>query len=255
VQEVVSTGRSGSFFFQSEDNKYLIKTLPAEEYSMFRKLLPSYYRHLKNFPNSLLTRFYGLYKIKIGDTTLYFIIMENLFSSPLEIYEIYDLKGSSVNRSVVSKLEVWTPNVALKDRDLHQRINIGPVLKAKLLEQLEIDCKLLESFNICDYSLLIGFHHVEQNIPSPEERENLYGTQTSIFKEYQGGILSKDSENKEIGEDLYFIGLIDILTAYDFKKKGEHVLKSLVWDKNEISAIAPEPYRKRFLRYIVQITD
>lgn len=66
--------------------------------------------------------------------------MENLFSAPISIEEIYDLKGSSVNRSTTDKVDTWEPTVALKDSDLHRHINIGPVTKARLLEQLEIDC-------------------------------------------------------------------------------------------------------------------
>lgn len=45
-----------------------------------------------------------------------------------------------MNRSVRS--EDWNSNVALKDLDFHRRIVLGPILKAMLLEQAEIDSKV-----------------------------------------------------------------------------------------------------------------
>jgi hypothetical protein len=49
--------------------------------------------------------------------------------------------------------------------------------------------------------------------------------------------------------------MIDYLTVYNLKKKSEHTLKSLVHDSTQISAIPPEPYRKRFLLYIASIIE
>jgi len=96
--------------------------------------------------------------------------MENIFETPLDIYEKYDLKGSTVNRSVTGQAEVWHPNLALKDMDLHQSISLGPALKAKFLLQVENDTRWLCSLNICDYSLLVGIHFPSGPLPKPDER-------------------------------------------------------------------------------------
>lgn len=66
--------------------------------------------------------------------------MENLFDTNLDIHEQYDLKGSTVNRFVGEKMELFNPSVALKDLDFHRRLRLGPVMKALMLEQAEIDC-------------------------------------------------------------------------------------------------------------------
>lgn len=42
MAEVSSTGRSGSIFFKSMDNKYLLKTLPPAEVLLLKRLLPKY---------------------------------------------------------------------------------------------------------------------------------------------------------------------------------------------------------------------
>jgi hypothetical protein len=47
----------------------------------------------------------------------------------------------------------------------------------------------------------------------------------SFFKKDYGGIYSIVGNRP--GNEIYFIGLIDVLTTFDLKKKAEHVLKSV----------------------------
>jgi hypothetical protein len=56
-----STGKSGSFFFFSKDRKFIIKTMFNEELEIFMLSIDKYFRHVKNNPNSLIARIYGLY--------------------------------------------------------------------------------------------------------------------------------------------------------------------------------------------------
>lgn len=51
-----------------------------------------------------------------------------------------------------------------------------------------------------------------------------------IFYADDGGLLSTN-ENNDRGEDLYYLGIIDILTPYNYVKKIEHYWKSLSQDK------------------------
>jgi len=50
LEEVVSTGRSGSFFFRSADGKYLIKSLPPEEHAFFFEKSVLLLSSLSNIP-------------------------------------------------------------------------------------------------------------------------------------------------------------------------------------------------------------
>lgn len=47
-------------------------------------------------PNSLLTRFFGLHRVKtaFNPKRIYFVVMGNIFPGHLDIHEIYDLKVS-----------------------------------------------------------------------------------------------------------------------------------------------------------------
>lgn len=57
---------------------------------------------IKN-PNSLLTRFFGLHRVKtsLNPRKIYFVVMGNIFPPNKDIHEIYDLK---VNDSVCNLL-------------------------------------------------------------------------------------------------------------------------------------------------------
>ena len=54
-------GRSGSFFFFSHDDRFLIKTMTTDDFRAFIKLLPLYFDHINYFEDSLIARIYGVY--------------------------------------------------------------------------------------------------------------------------------------------------------------------------------------------------
>lgn len=51
-----------------------------------------------------------------------------------------------------------------------------------------------------------------------------------VFYSEDGGFRSTDEEN-ELTDKLYFLGIIDILTPYNFVKKAEHFFKSFTQNK------------------------
>lgn len=51
------------------------------------------------------------------------------------------------------------------------------------------------------------------------------------------------------------MGIIDILTPYDLKKKSEHFFKSITQDKNEISAVKPKVYGNRFMGFMAKALE
>jgi len=85
-------GAAGSFFYFSGDNKYLVKTISASERRTLRRILRDYVAHFQNNRHSLLSRIYGLYKLKLDDTTSTFVIMGNVFNPAIPIHQRFDLK-------------------------------------------------------------------------------------------------------------------------------------------------------------------
>lgn len=130
IEELCSTGKSGSLFYYTKDGKIILKTLPLREYRFLKRILPSYYKHIMNNKFTLLPKFLGCYELikqqRGGDTQrFYFITMDNIFNTPREIHKRFDLKGSKVGREVLKHLSAEERakekfNFALKDLDLEK---------------------------------------------------------------------------------------------------------------------------------------
>jgi 1-phosphatidylinositol-4-phosphate 5-kinase len=96
--ELVSPGKSGSFFYISLDYKFVIKTITEGEAETFLAMLRNYYQHCMQNPNTLLCKFFGLYMVQprgVGKE-MYFVVMENAFPPSVKIDEKYDLKVSII---------------------------------------------------------------------------------------------------------------------------------------------------------------
>jgi 1-phosphatidylinositol-4-phosphate 5-kinase len=108
IEELCSTGKSGSLFYYTRDGKYIIKTISKTEYMFLKKILPNYFNHLRNYPNSLLPKFFGCYrlvkKIRKQKVGIPIIVMNNIFSTTREIQLRYDLKGSTIGRQELSDI-------------------------------------------------------------------------------------------------------------------------------------------------------
>ncbi|XP_052176401.1 phosphatidylinositol 4-phosphate 5-kinase 9-like isoform X2 [Diospyros lotus] len=154
LRELSSPGKSGSVFFLSQDDRFMIKTLRKSEV----KMLPSYYCHVRTYENTLITKFFGLHRIKLPSGQKFrFVVMGNMFCTELRIHRRFDLKGSSLGRSA-DKVEI-DENTILKDLDLNYCFYLEPSWREALLQQIEIDSKFLETQHIMDYSLLLGVHY------------------------------------------------------------------------------------------------
>jgi 1-phosphatidylinositol-4-phosphate 5-kinase len=166
LSELGSPGKSGSFFYFSRDYKYIIKTIHKGEHKFLRHILKEYHNHVSKDPNTLLSQFYGLHRVKIAyGKKIYFVVMNNLFPPHRDIHRTFDLKGSTVGRDFHEEDLEKNPRATLKDlnwlrRNLH--LEFGPIKKQMFIEQMERDVKLLQRLRIMDYSLLVGIHDLER---------------------------------------------------------------------------------------------
>ena len=80
----------------------MIKTLKESEYDILFKtdFLIDYVSHLIRYPDSMISRYYGVYEVNIhGQDPIYFFITENQIGRDLEnVKRCYDLKGSTFKR-------------------------------------------------------------------------------------------------------------------------------------------------------------
>ena len=108
-----------------------------------------------------MPKFYGLYCYICGVHRVRVVVMNNLLPSKIRVDLKFDLKGSSYKRKA-SKAERSKTCPTLKDLDFvdyHPKgIYLEPATYDSLMKTIKRDCTVLESFNIMDYSFLIGIH-------------------------------------------------------------------------------------------------
>ena len=314
LSELFSEGKSGSFFYFTNDGAYVIKTIPHRELLSLVRLLPQYVRHVEDHPCTLLPRFMGAHRIHMpGGRKVHFVVMTNVFSSPRVIHERFDLKGSTSGRSAGKALEQH-PDLVRKDLDLKRPIALRPSTRELILEQILADLSLLRRVRTMDYSLLCGVHypmrerasggakggaatqvveievtkmkggngkgkpaegaeepapviqsesslgdagHATPTTPSKGSslkafsKKGLRRVQAPWYDDADGAMLSGPaSADGQEEEAVFFIGIIDILTAWSWAKAAENFVKLLMhpWSPDSHSCVPPPRYANRFER-------
>jgi hypothetical protein len=243
LESSFSEGKSDSFMLFTTDKKYIIKTIAQVEADALVKMLPGYYEHLQASPRSMLTRFFGLLSSEVGDVeNVHVLVMENLFPPQFKMKERYDMKGSWVGR----RTKMDKPNresSVLKDLDFNRKLNLTQDQKMEIRGVLQRDVSFLCFHKSMDYSILLGIHKIDYDITPAEEIDD--------WTQRHGVYLSYDKT------ELYFIGVIDVLTVYNIRKKLERFFKVYIMlqDGKGVSVTPPQRYAERFLKKVDEIID
>uniref|UniRef100_A0A673L9F1 Phosphatidylinositol 4-phosphate 5-kinase type-1 beta-like n=1 Tax=Sinocyclocheilus rhinocerous TaxID=307959 RepID=A0A673L9F1_9TELE len=253
--ELSNPGASSSWFYLTSDDEFIIKTVQNKEAEFLQKLLPGYYMNLNQNPRTLLPKFYGLYCIQCGGVNIRLVVMNNILPRSLKMHYKYDLKGSTYKRRA-SRKECTKPSPTFKDLDfqeMHEGLYFDADTYSALMKTLQRDCRVLESFKIMDYSLLLGIHVLDRKLRGrggigDSKRQGgqkvLYSTaRESIQGDGKAGEPPPDADDDTLGgipakhkdeKLLIFLGIIDILQSYRFIKKVEHSWKALVHDGDHL---------------------
>ena len=265
----VGEGKSGMLFYFTKDKRYLLKTVKESEKNFFfhQGILQAYIEHMEAYPDTLMCRFYGLYKIRMMDPGekkkgkkkgkknrnpwMVIIVMANTFETPLALHERYDLKGSTRNRLVKDE-DIKSATSVLKDLNFKSKIYVDSVDAEALRAQLRIDTLWLIKHGIMDYSLLLGVHKClpqgdgERALAiaanSPEAQAAAARPGVSRWMRDLGGIEGRTPSG--CGE-VYLMCVIDTLQVYDMGKKMENMIKRRTHDQIAISSVDPKAYGER----------
>uniref|UniRef100_H2S3S9 Phosphatidylinositol-4-phosphate 5-kinase, type I, alpha, b n=1 Tax=Takifugu rubripes TaxID=31033 RepID=H2S3S9_TAKRU len=269
--ELSNPGASGSIFYVSSDDEFIIKTVQHKEAEFLQKLLPGYFMNINQNKRTLLPKFYGLYCVQAGGKNIRIVVMNNLLPRIIPMHVKYDLKGSTYKRRASPKeREKAVPTH--KDLDFIQDMPDGLLLEPDnynaLCKTIQRDCLLLQSFKIMDYSLLLGIHNMDQACRDravtpdqrrPQPQRSLYCTAMESIQgeargkgaldseDHMGGIPARNPKGERL---LLYIGIIDILQSYRFIKKLEHSWKALVHDGDTVSVHRPGFYAERFQHFM-----
>ncbi|OXB55834.1 hypothetical protein ASZ78_007152 [Callipepla squamata] len=281
--ELSNSGASGSLFYVSSDDEFIIKTVQHKEAEFLQKLLPGYYMYslcsepLIELSNSGASG--SLFYVSSDDEFIIKTVQHKeaeFLQKLLPGYYMYDLKGSTYKRRASQK-EREKVFPTYKDLDFMQDIPDGLFLDSDmynaLCKTLQRDCLVLQSFKIMDYSLLVAIHNMDQaqrehamadgtwqaDTRRPAAQKALYSTAMESIQgearrggtietdDQMGGIPARNAKGERL---LLYVGIIDVLQSYRFVKKLEHSWKALVHDGDTVSVHRPSFYAERFQRFM-----
>ncbi|XP_063808415.1 phosphatidylinositol 5-phosphate 4-kinase type-2 gamma isoform X2 [Pseudophryne corroboree] len=275
-----------SRFLLSYDKTLAVKEISSEDVANMHSILSDYHQHIvKCHGSTLLPQFLGMYRLSVDNEDFYMLVMRNMFSHRLTVHKKYDLKGSLVSREASDKEKI-KDLPTLKDVDflnLSQKVYVDEEQKKVFKDKLKRDVEFLVRLKIMDYSLLVGIHDVlraeqeEEEELEEDDAENegpghvtvgSYGTSPEGIAGYLNShkplgpgefepfidVYAIKSSDSAPQKEVYFMGLIDILTPYDAKKKAAHAAKTVKHGAGaEISTVHPDQYGKRFLEFVTNI--
>ncbi|XP_011632227.1 phosphatidylinositol 4-phosphate 5-kinase type-1 alpha isoform X11 [Pogonomyrmex barbatus] len=203
LRELSNPGASGSIFYLTDDDEFIIKTVQHKEGEFLQTLLPGYYMNLNQNPRTLLPKFFGLYCYRCNSKNVRLVAMNNLLPSSVKLHQKYDLKGSTYKRKA-SKLERSKSSPTYKDLDFIEHHPEGIFLEADtygaLVKTIQRDCRVLESFKIMDYSLLVGIHNLDQAAKEKAQEQRLSASadeEGEMGGESDGFIQTEREKDKE----------------------------------------------------------
>ncbi|ETI22504.1 hypothetical protein G647_06579 [Cladophialophora carrionii CBS 160.54] len=247
-------GYSGSTFYTTKDNRYLIKSVPRRfEHSFFRDdLLQPYVSHMESRPKSLLVRitdFLGWRYPSLGGlfglSPTYHLVMENLLHGQKENsdWQTFDLKPMSYffpERDIAGgKLASEATKSKLADK-FNEKLLLSREDADEFLKTLEQDTELLAQHNAVDYSLMLV--RIPKSSSPADESQNPFRDPPN----WRTGVPSQDDKW------LYRAVILDFFWAKHKTQAKTMTMLVNAWrmldDKGpmSITTTAPE-YRSRFL--------
>ncbi|XP_057211244.1 phosphatidylinositol-4-phosphate 5-kinase, type I, alpha, a isoform X5 [Triplophysa rosa] len=243
--ELSNPGASGSLFYVSSDDEFIIKTVQHKEAEFLQTLLPGYFMNLNQNMRTLLPKFYGHYCVQAEGKNIRIVVMNNLLPCAVPMHLKYDLKGSTYKRRASPK-ERAKGVPTYKDLDFMQDLPEGLRLENDhynaLCRTIQRDCRVLQSFKIMDYSLLVGIHNLdrarqEASTAVPDNQKKAQGQKPL----YCTAIESIQGEAKGKTPPQPYERLV---------KKLEHSWKALLHDGDTVSVHRPSFYADRFQKFM-----
>ncbi|XP_071447808.1 1-phosphatidylinositol 3-phosphate 5-kinase isoform X2 [Hetaerina americana] len=260
-------GKSGSSFYKTKDDRFVLKNMSRLEVHIFLSFAPGYFEHMRrayehstvsqntDSGNStstplptLLGKIIGVYRVAFRNTgttnnTLRanFLVMENLFyGRGSRVTQRFDLKGSMRNRLVDAAASSGGSGSMLPGAN-------GGISNAADSEIVLLDENLLKM--TCESPLYIQSHS-KAVLTRAINNDTLFLASQSVMD--YSLLVGLDEEKKEL-----IVGIIDYIRTFTWDKRLENMVKSAGGKTPTI--IEPELYRGRFItamhKYFLPVPD
>ncbi|KAK4123113.1 SAICAR synthase-like protein [Parathielavia appendiculata] len=283
LKAIGDMGFSGSTFYSTTDQKYLVKSLPRHsEHSFFSEdLLTPYVEYMATHPRSLLVRICDLLGASgwsvgriLRSAPSHHIVMDNVMYGREEAkrrgeadWENWDLKPTSYfypERDIAGGALTSEATKSRLADEFHDKIVLRREQADDFFASLEADTKLLAEHNAVDYSLFLVRMSAPQQadtaMPTPAESSMVPTNPPSVPPSpptWRTGVTSTD------GKYIFRASILDFFWA----KHKVHAkfmtflinLWNVLFKHGPMSiTTTPDEYRERFLkmcRSIVEIKD
>mmetsp|Transcript_69850 Transcript_69850/g.152387 ORF Transcript_69850/g.152387 Transcript_69850/m.152387 type:complete len:1095 (+) Transcript_69850:43-3327(+) len=233
------SGKSGEIFWFTADQRFVLKTISDAEIATLVRMLPDYSQHLREHPDSLLTRYLGVFSLEDNGCNTQFVVMNNIFEASPHLDLMYDLKGTTEDRWVDP-----APGKCLKDNNFAETtVYLHDAFAAGIHKAISSDTRFLEKQGIMDYSLMLAIARDGSAFKRPLKR----------YSQFMGGIPATEAlgvTSDTLKDVTVFIGMVDMLVTFGWKKVTANVFKSAtIGITEEIDTVAPDRYASRFRAY------
>ncbi|WZY97460.1 hypothetical protein YC2023_069789 [Brassica napus] len=262
LTEICSPGKSGSIFYLSHDDRFVIKTLKKSELKVLLRMLPRY--ALWSWGSTLQVSaiiFFFLKSLSVS----WQIYLDCAFLESLQIIDYSLLLGLHF-RAPGQLNDILEPPNAMSDQESVSSVDVG------VTQELSIPPKglLLVTHEPNSVSTAPGPHirgstlrafsvgeqEVDLILPGTARLRVQLGVNMPAQAHHK---LDEDKEESatielfEVYDVVVYMGIIDILQEYNTKKKVEHKCKSLQYDPMTISVTEPTIYSKRFVNFLHKV--
>uniref|UniRef100_M8BYI6 Phosphatidylinositol 4-phosphate 5-kinase n=1 Tax=Aegilops tauschii TaxID=37682 RepID=M8BYI6_AEGTA len=245
LKELSSPGKSGSIFYLSQDERFVIKTLRKSELKILLKMLPKYYNHVKAYDNTLITKFFGVHRITLKAGKKF---SSYAFAIVIAIYgAIADLNGW---RAIPSQFQPFVTSVTVQGSvPLHcedANSSKGFLLVAHEPGTTAGGSHIRGSMVRASEG---GYEEVDLVLPGTGR----FRVQLGVNMPARARKLLESTDAVEEYDVVLYLGIIDILQEYNTSKRVEHAVKSLKFDPLSISSVDPNLYSKRFVSFLERV--
>ncbi|KAK3527506.1 hypothetical protein QTP86_023726, partial [Hemibagrus guttatus] len=267
--QFISNSKSKANFFLTHDKRFFLKTQSRREIRFLLSHLKHYMEHLEKYPHSLLVKFLGerFTTVNVSFLHSYFIVMQSVFYPDERIFARYDIKGCELSRWTDPAPEGSQVVVVLKDLNFEGNfvtlgnailVSVNTCSSAAVPGVVPEDDSTIQATELDSETSLRGkFTETSQaEFGGQNEGASKAGSELAELQEFQ-------AQNRRLlpnfknpihvidgPEQRYFIGIIDIFTVYGFKKKLEHLWKSLRHPGQRFSTVSPPAYCLRLCQWV-----
>ena len=183
-----------------------------------------------------------LKKCNINDYSLLIGIHRKKYHIPNNLYintNINNINEDNISENIINKSQLSLSYDINKNKQSTKNINniITNKKNIKINEEYSSDSISITSINSKNDS---------------QDKINIDYNKSKNKNHHHEIILNDNGIYNEKHREIYYIGIIDILTNYNALKKCEFCYKSIRYCTNQMSCICPDKYQQRFINYIKQ---